>query len=527
VRPTRQAAVSELLPEIAQAPVTRRRARHHLLRGVVVLAAVLVVLAVFGGTWVIEHRHDGLDAQHDTGASALAPADRARYLAAAARPMVAGEAPIVLTYHDINPVGRDSTYIVRPVAFEAQMQMLHAAGYRTLTADQFAAYVQGRFVPAPRSVLITFDDGTAGLWVYADRILARYGFHAVSFVITGRVGTHRPYYLTWPEIAHLSRTGRWDFESHTHDLHSAVPIGPGRVGSNLSNRIYTNGALESMDDFRTRVSGDLQRSVDDLVAHDLPRPQLFAYPFSDIVGKVTDRTTTQFPKDVVAQLFTASFVDISPTALPASRRVAAIRMIQRLEVFTHDTDGDIFGEMTQMSTLPVAVIDPLTTDPRWFEDGGHPAPVRVGPQSVSVDAASLTYAKADWAPQRTSDWVGYRADATVAGLSEQHDVTGSVRARAGSAAEITVRVSAHEAQISDATGKRLQVVRVPSRASHRVTITVHERATEIRLDGGAPTIVPCTGGDLSHGGIGIAVRRAALPDPFPTFGALRVTPDAG
>jgi len=527
VNETRQAAVAALLPEIAQATVTRRRTRHRLLRALVVLAAVLVVVAIFGGAWIIEHRHDGLDTQHDTAVTALAPADLARYRAAAASAPVPADAPIVLTYHDINPVGRDSTYVVRPSAFEAQMRMLHEAGYRSLTADQFAGYVRGSFDPPSRSVLITFDDGTAGLWVYADRILARYGFHAVSFVITGRVGTHRPYYLTWPEIARLSGTGRWDFESHTHDLHSAVPTGPGTVGSNLSNRLYINGVLESMDAFRRRVSGDLQRSVDDLVAHDLPRPQLFAYPFSDIVGKVTDPTTTQFPKDVVARLFTASFVDVSPTALPASHRVAAIRMIQRLEVFTHDTDRDIFGEMRQMSTLPVAALDPSATDADWFEEGGDSAPVRLTPGSVAVDAGSLTYVQANWAPQRTSDWVGYRADVTVSGLSEQHDVTGSVRARVGSSGEITVRLAAHEAQIRDSTGQLIRVLRLASAPSHHVSITVREHATVVRVDAGAPVTVSSGGGPLSHGGIGITVRRAARTDAFPTFAELRVAPADG
>ena len=75
----------------------------------------------------------------------------------------------------------------------------------------------------PHSVMITFDDGAKGVWQYADPVLARYDLHATAFIITGFVGTHAPYYMTWDEIAELHDSGRWDIEAHTHLGHVQVP----------------------------------------------------------------------------------------------------------------------------------------------------------------------------------------------------------------------------------------------------------------------------------------------------------------
>ena len=52
--------------------------------------------------------------------------------------------------------------------------------------------------------MITFDDGTHGLWTHADKILERHGMHGVSFLITGNVGAKRPYYLSWQEIDRMA-----------------------------------------------------------------------------------------------------------------------------------------------------------------------------------------------------------------------------------------------------------------------------------------------------------------------------------
>ena len=50
--------------------------------------------------------------------------------------------------------------------------------------------------------------------------------HATAFIITGFVGTHAPYYMTWDQITELQNSGRWDIEAHTHLGHVRCPADP-------------------------------------------------------------------------------------------------------------------------------------------------------------------------------------------------------------------------------------------------------------------------------------------------------------
>ena len=214
-----------LLPEVADRGVPRPRLRHHLTRVLTGAVALSLLAAVFGGFWAYHWWDTNVGDQHPVPAPQFTDAQQARFASSAEQagdaPAGTGAEPVVLTYHDISPDAHGSDYVVSPKRFAAEMKMLHRAGYHTLGAADVLRYRQGGDVP-PRSVVITFDDGTKGLWTYADPVLERYGFSAISFLITGRVGTHQPYYLTWPEVSRMQASGRWDFESHTHALHRKI-----------------------------------------------------------------------------------------------------------------------------------------------------------------------------------------------------------------------------------------------------------------------------------------------------------------
>ncbi|WP_333903560.1 polysaccharide deacetylase family protein, partial [Achromobacter insolitus] len=91
----------------------------------------------------------------------------------------------VLMYHHVTPAG--GMIAATPDVFEAQISRLARAGYQSLSAGEFAAYLAGGAVPE-RSVLITFDDGYLNNWVHAHPVLARHGMRAVLFTITGWIG---------------------------------------------------------------------------------------------------------------------------------------------------------------------------------------------------------------------------------------------------------------------------------------------------------------------------------------------------
>ena len=204
------------------------------------LLALGLVATPFAVAW---HRHTlrlQVSEQHSTPAAVLTPDQRD--LAAAINSELPGRTPpVVLAYHDIRPIGPTEKhpdpranpgyhFVVTPETFEAQLTALEAAGYTSITSDQYVDYLNGGEVPE-RSVLITFDDGTHGLWTYADKILERHGMHGVSFLITGNVGAKRPYYLSWQEIERMADSGRWDFQSHTRKMHARLPVdATGNVG---------------------------------------------------------------------------------------------------------------------------------------------------------------------------------------------------------------------------------------------------------------------------------------------------------
>ena len=523
--PAHRAAL-DLMPELSGRAPAPRQFRHRLARVLTSGAALVLVLGVVAAGLTVAIRASDQFVHEDVPAAVLPPDELAQFSAWAHAPLAQPLAPVVLTYHDIQPDPVASPYVVTPDAFARQMAMLQAAGYRSLTAAQFLAYQRGTYTPPPRTVLITFDDGTAGLWRYADSVLERYGFTAVSFVITGRVGTNKPYYLTWDLIEQMHASGRWDFESHTANLHTRIPVSPGGpLGGALSHRMYVNGHLETQAAFETRVRNDLMRSISDLTSHGLPRPGLFAYPFSDVVAKGVEGSSAAVPRAIVSQLFPAAFVDVEPGALPASRREVRKQVISRAEVFHKDDERSVFGRLVQMATLPVSSLDPLTVDRHWFEDGNaHPAPLVVTGDRLTVDAQTETYVTGAWAPQRTSDWVGYTVSSRIEGLLPDGTTSAGITVRVGSGREIQLRLSEHALVVSAADGTVLRVRQLTSASAHVLAVTVGRSFTAVAVDGVTRTYLPSATDPSTFGGFGVVFSRHDPTIAFPVFVGLHVSP---
>lgn len=512
-----------LLPELTDHPAPERRWHSVVLLVVTTLVAVLVLGLISVGTWRWTTREQ-VGPQYQTTAPVL-PAgltdDMARSVATA--PPTA--APIVLTYHDVTAKASKSIYRVTSTNFAAQMKVLHDAGYQTLTAAQFADYAKGG-APPPRSVLLTFDDGTAGDWTYVDHILKKYSFHAIAFMVTGRIGKHAPYYLSWPQMRSMQASGRWDFESHTHDLHEQVVTGPnGRHGSRLMNQVYSNGRQQSLAAFKSSVTSDLQASITDLTSHGFPRPTMFAYPFSELTRRTANVRAASFTRDLVQRLFPYSFVDSNSGPMPASRSAMASRPIQRMEVFSRDTARSVFDRVTQMETIPVSSLDPARVSGRWLEVGGYPAPVVQRGDGVTLEAESLRYISAGWEAQRTSDWADYVVRADVTGLRGQN--SGALVVRWGSAAAVSIRFSRNSVTVARvSTNAVLSVTKLQPGAAHHVDITVRAGVTTFVADGTSVATVRAPTGVSAYGGIGITAFRQTVQESFPVFSTLRITPVA-
>lgn len=530
VHPGPRSAAFALLPEMDQRPVRRRRIHHRL----VIWLSVLLSAAVVAGAFVASFRYyasiHNYGPQIATQAPPAAPGDLAAYQAFAADAPATPPAPIVLAYHDLTTNTDGSRYAITPKRFDAEMRMLKKSGYTTITGDQFVSYLKGDWHPTGRTVLLTFDDGAAGLWTYADKTLKRYGFDGVTFVITGDVSDHQPYYLTWPEIVAMSESGRWSFGSHTNALHDRVASGSdGKRRPSLTNRLNLGGTrVETLPAFTKRVKSDLAKSKSELTDHGLPAPQLFAWPFSALVHKATDPDAARIARGLVRQMFVANFTNPANTPQPATRRAIASGTIQRLEVMRSTTARELFSEMAAMETVPPsAAAKPLTVDKKWMIPSGEAAKFTVHGDTLQPTNPTSTYVRLDWAPQRTADWQNYAVSATVTGLDSTVNTTGGLRVRVGSAAETALRVSANQASVQDAAGKRLGTFKLTPGSRHTLKVQVRSGSTEFFVDGATLMTVPAKTGPLMTGGFGVVSGRAKTSVPFPAYSGLAVSVPTG
>ncbi len=70
--------------------------------------------------------------------------------------------------------------------FAGQMQWLYDNGYRTVTPQQYTAWLQDKKVALPaKPVLITVDNGISNFYDAGTAVLQRYGFSATAMVVTG------------------------------------------------------------------------------------------------------------------------------------------------------------------------------------------------------------------------------------------------------------------------------------------------------------------------------------------------------
>ncbi|MFI6876624.1 polysaccharide deacetylase family protein [Streptomyces sp. NPDC050400] len=495
------------------------RAARRAVRVVLTLLTVVVLAVPFLVAWRLYQSQRYLTRQEDTPAALVDGAARERW-----QDMAAGlprrAAPVVLTYHDIAK-GSSSKYVVGPRAFERQMAALSAAGYRTLTVDEFVTYLLGGPVPE-RSVLLTFDDGTHGLWTYADRILARHRMHAVSFLITGKVSVKRPYYLSWQEIDRMDNSGRWDFQNHTHDLHTRSRTGPdGATGSLLINRRYlaSTGQLESQARYEQRVREDLDTSLKEFRKHGLATPRLFAYPFSEN-ARPGDHASA-YVHDLLNRLFVAALSDKTGTAQPVGRRSTVAQQYQRLEVFADTTADALLRQVTARTPVP-ATGDPLRAPQRWTGNDWKPLTDLRFLTGKGPHPRSGPYRYAAYAPYGSADWDHYTVAADVRALDPRGGGV-SVSARVGSPAQVAARVSYDRLQL--VLGQRVVAERqlVPG-ARHTVRVRAAGARTTVTVDGTAQVSTHHAYGARGTGGIALTLSRRDVPD-WPAVGRVRLTSD--
>jgi peptidoglycan/xylan/chitin deacetylase (PgdA/CDA1 family) len=150
----------------------------------------------------------------------------------------------VLMYHHVSP--NPGLVTVSPQTFAVHMEHVQRAGYHTLSADKFLAFLRGKQTVPTRSILITFDDGFLDNYVYAFPELKKRGLRATIFVVTSwaQDAAIRPHagettsppptpdhksckaainsgradevMMRWSEMVLAEKAGVFEIHSHTH-----------------------------------------------------------------------------------------------------------------------------------------------------------------------------------------------------------------------------------------------------------------------------------------------------------------------
>ncbi len=140
----------------------------------------------------------------------------------------------ILCYHriaDLPAADRSRPYSVTPRAFARQIAGLAAQGYRTLDLTEVLAAPRAA---DQRCVALTFDDGYLEHYELAFPLLARYGFRATFFLVSGwwnqdGEATHLPVPLLSPScVSEMSRSGM-AFGSHGRTHRHLAGLDPASV----------------------------------------------------------------------------------------------------------------------------------------------------------------------------------------------------------------------------------------------------------------------------------------------------------
>ena len=196
----------------------------------------------------------------------------------------------VLMYHHLVESGTDlNAWTLTVDRFREDMQWLKDNGYNTVLPRELAA---GEELPE-NPVLITFDDGYASNYHLALPILEELECKAVIALITQRVDSGNPEFLSWEQCKALHDSGLVELGSHTHDSHSGEKPGILRRDN------------ESREDYEARIFTDLQTSVDLIKANVGSEVTYFAHPHGQKDEWAEDFVKGLFPVTTTSEVAVA------------------------------------------------------------------------------------------------------------------------------------------------------------------------------------------------------------------------------
>lgn len=192
----------------------------------------------------------------------------------------------ILTYHSLDDTG--SVVSVQPERFAEQMATVNAMGYRAASLHEALEHLSdvGRW--PQRTVALTFDDGFENLHRHALPTLARYGFAATVFLVTGHVGGNNDWE---PPPASLGVQPMLDWEQVSDLLEKGWEIGAHTVTHPDLRSLSQDEAERQMRDSRREIERRLNRPVES-----------FAFPYGHVNDSVASIAEREFRASCTTEL---------------------------------------------------------------------------------------------------------------------------------------------------------------------------------------------------------------------------------
>ncbi len=182
----------------------------------------------------------------------------------------------ILMYHQVGEFDSPGTHragYCHVARFRAQMAYLAAFGYRVVSLDAALAGLFGGVPLAPKSVVLTFDDGYRNFLEHALPTLERHGFPAAVFMIAGLIGKT----ADWLGADGRATPPMLD-AAELRELRAAgVTIGSHTVSHPRLSRIAPEAAVAEVRDSKARLEDVLGERIEH-----------FCYPFGDYAPQVRD-----------------------------------------------------------------------------------------------------------------------------------------------------------------------------------------------------------------------------------------------
>ena len=210
-----------------------------------------------------------------------------------------------------NAAGNDETVSITQLTSE--LSYLKAAGYQSITAAQYDAWVAGKKIALPaKPVLLTVDDGTLNSYVGVTPVLRELGFNVVTFIVSqfasGATAGKQPYAgwnATWSQLMALP-AAQWSFAFHAGARGHNVTF-----PDNGSCTYFYPCQLPSETDavYQQRVSSEVNagRAVEESQLGARLNTEMWAVPWNDLAVEKNQPTSGTDPKAWLAKWAATQF----------------------------------------------------------------------------------------------------------------------------------------------------------------------------------------------------------------------------